>query len=255
MNMLGVLRSTLFVPFLLFGSACAADLMREEFNIHNSAVWMRADWWNGLPFESAWCPEQAEISEGMLVLSLAEALCHDRNVSSGEYRTLGTYGYGRYEARLKAASGSGVISSFFLYTGPSEGTEWDEIDFEVLGKDPTKLQVNYWRDGHEHPHAVDLGFDASADFHIYRFEWLPRTLRWFVDDRLVHEVYENGLNDHDSLPVHPGKIMLNLWAATGVDAWSGVYGGATPSAYYDYVTYTPAQNSASLTPLMFYLLY
>src|SRR3546814_5031761 len=79
----------------------------------------------------------------------------------------------------------------------------DEIDFEFLGKSPRQVQVNYYtarKGGHET--MIDLGFDASEDFHTYAFEWRPDSIRWFVDGRQVHE--ETG--QRGPLPSTPGKI-------------------------------------------------
>lgn len=40
----------------------------------------------------------------------------------------------------------------------------DEIDVEVLGKDTTKVQFNYYTNGTgNHEYLYDLGFDASED--------------------------------------------------------------------------------------------
>lgn len=41
----------------------------------------------------------------------------------------------------------GVDTGFFMYTGPSDNDPWDEIDFEFLGYDTTKVQLNYYTDG------------------------------------------------------------------------------------------------------------
>lgn len=43
-----------------------------------------------------------------------------------------------------------------------------EIDIEVLGKDTTKVQFNYYTNGvGNHEYMYDLGFDASEGFHTY----------------------------------------------------------------------------------------
>ena len=48
-----------------------------------------------------------------------------------------------------------------MYTGPSDDDPWDEIDFEFLGYDTTKVQLNYYTDGvGGHEYMLDLGFDA-----------------------------------------------------------------------------------------------
>ncbi len=94
--------------------------------------------------------------------------------SGAEYRTNEFYGYGYYETSMQAIKNDGVVSSFFTYTGPSDNNPWDEIDIEVLGKDTTKVQFNYYKDGKGgHEFMYDLGFDASEGYHTYGFDWQP----------------------------------------------------------------------------------
>jgi len=166
--------------------------------------------------------------------------CSGEPFAAGEYRSNQTYGYGRYEVRMKAAAGSGLVTSFFTYTGPSERppTPWDEIDIEILGKDPSKLQTNYFTSGvGGHESTLDLGFDASLAFHTYAFEWSRTQIAWYVDGVLRH--VENGARG--PLPTTPGRVMMNLWTGEGVDSWLGPFSYTTPVyARYDYVRIVPA---------------
>lgn len=137
--------------------------------------------------------------------------------SGGEFRSTKFYGYGRYEVSMKAIKNDGVVSSFFTYTGPSDNNPWDEIDIEILGKDTTKVQFNYFTNGvggNEHLH--DLGFDASKDFHKYAFEWYADEIVWFVDGKEVHSAYTD-------IPKTKGKIMMNAWCGKGVDGWLNAF--------------------------------
>lgn len=99
------------------------------------------------------------------------------------------------------------------------------------------MQTNYFTNGVGGPETIiNLGFDASAGYHRYAFEWWPGgTINWFVDGALVHQ--ENG--SRGALPTHPQRIMTNFWPGTGVDSWLGrfSYTGQL-TARYDSVTYT-----------------
>lgn len=210
----------------------------DDFTYYDQTIWQKADWANGDPFYNGWCPEQINFDANILNIKLEKKDCNTKTHASGEYRTFNTYKYGRYSARFQASDVNGTISSLFTYTGISEGTEWDEIDIEILGKSPTKMQINYWRNGHEHPVMIDLGYDASANMHTYSFVWHQDYISWFVDNKLVYTVTENHLNDNDSLPINAGKIIINLWAATGIESWSGLYeDNTTAQASYDYVKF------------------
>jgi len=213
-------------------------LIYDTFNSFDKTIWQKADWSNGTPFYNAWCPNQVNFNQSLLTLRLDQLTCHEKTHASGEYRTLDNYKYGRYTVRMKTSNIVGTISSFFTYTGPAEGTQWDEIDIEILGLTPQKIQINYWRNGKEHPKTFNLGFDASKNFHTYSFVWRKEYIQWYVDNTLIYEVKENHLKNNDSLPINPGKIIMNLWAAIGIESWSGKYIQNTSSqAYYDYVKY------------------
>ena len=53
----------------------------------------------------------------------------------------------------------------------------NEIDFEWLLKDRSKVQTNYYvkgKGGHEQ--AIDLGFDCADDFHNYALLWTAKRI-------------------------------------------------------------------------------
>ena len=136
---------------------------------------------------------------------------------------------------MKAIKNDGVVSSFFTYTGPSDNKPWDEIDIEILGKDTTKVQFNYFTDSKgNHEYLYDLGFDASEDFHDYAFEWHKDKIVWFVDGAEVYSAEEN-------IPVTPGKIMMNAWCGTGVDGWLNAFDDSKMplTAEYETISFTP----------------
>ncbi|MEM8980706.1 MAG: family 16 glycosylhydrolase, partial [Pseudomonadota bacterium] len=153
-----------------------------------------------------------------LLLRLSPQKGHKNGFVGGSLRRQERTHYGRYEATLKAARGEGLVTGFFTYTGPSYGTRHDEIDFEFLGKDTTHVQVAYFTDGDLTEKWIPLGFDAADSFHIYAFEWTSKHIKWFVDGKLIHEVRASDVN----LPVTPGRLFANIWAAdASVANWAG----------------------------------
>ncbi len=207
---------------------------------HDLSRWHKADGWtNGGKFYCGWRADHVSFSNGAMSLQLDDnpcpSGCSGQPYASGEDRSNDLYTYGTFSIRFKAAQGNGIVSSFFLYTDSWDGQPHDEIDIEFLGKDTTRMQVNYWTDGvGEHETLIDLGFDAAADFHTYTIEWQPDAIIWRVDGLLVHT--EDG--SRGALPSHPSRIMMNLWPGTGVDAWLNpfVYTGPL-TAQYDQVSY------------------
>ena len=227
-----------------FADGTRATFSGNEFGVgfagEEHATMHKADGWsNGGMFNCTW--RAANIwFDGYLNLKI------DRDTNGGysgaEYRTNDAFGYGMYDVSMKPIKNTGVVTSFFTYTGPSDGTVWDEIDIEFLGKDTAKVQFNYYTNGqggHEYLH--NLGFDASQSFHQYGFLWQPGKITWYVDGKAVHTATNN-------IPTTPGKIMLNVWPGTGVDEWLGPYNGATPLVgQYDWINWKKVDGGSSNT--------
>ena len=221
------------------GTFNASATMVSDFRTGNAGDFFASDGWtNGKPFDCWWYKQNAVINGNHLELKIDKKYTNDGNAdwnpaySGGEFRTNKFYGYGYYETSMKAIKNDGVVSSFFTYTGPSDNNPWDEIDVEVLGKDTTKVQFNYYTNGKgDHEFMYDLGFDASQGYHTYGFDWQPGKITWYVDGKKAYEATQN-------IPTTPGKIMMNAWPGKTVDDWLKAFNGNTPlTAYYEWVTY------------------
>ena len=220
----------------------------DNFNSFNATLWHLADGWtNGDPFDCGWQALNVFVNSGIMTLQLNDLDCPDqcsgRDYASGEFRSNGFYQYGTYTVRMKAAKQDGVVSSFFIYTDEwDDGNPHDEIDIEILGKDTTRIQTNYYTDGQGgHEFFIDLGFDAAEAFHTYSIEWMPDAIKWYVDGDLKHTEVGN----IDPLPTTPGRIIMNLWPGITTDpnivAWLGTFEYSFPlTAQYDWVSFEPA---------------
>ncbi len=197
-------------------------------------------WTNGDPFNVTWYSGNVTFENGKMQLVIDKDAKPKKGVpySGGEFRSKDFYHYGRYEVSMKAIKNDGVVSSYFTYTGPSDNNPWDEIDIEILGKDTTQVQFNYYVDskgGHEY--MYELGFDASEDFHTYAFEWHKDSIIWFVDGEEAYRVEK----DPSKLPSTAGKIMANAWCGKGVDGWLKAFkeDKLPLTAEYEWVKFTP----------------
>ncbi|MGN0608615.1 MAG: glycoside hydrolase family 16 protein [Oscillospiraceae bacterium] len=218
----------------------AADISNVTFENGASELFEPADGWcNGSMFNVTWRSENCTFENGKMQLIIdKDKKAGTVPYSGGEYRSKDFYGYGRYEVSMKAIKNDGVVSSFFTYTGPSDNNPWDEIDIEILGKDTTKVQFNYFTDGKgNHEYLYDLGFDAAEDFHTYAFEWHKDKIVWFVDGAEVYSAAEN-------IPVTKGKIMMNAWCGTGVDGWLNAFDDSNLplTAEYERISFTPFEE-------------
>ena len=207
-----------------------------DFDYHDSGKYEMSSWSNGGMFNCTWSPNNVAFENGKMKLTIGG---YWGNFTGGEYRTRDYYGYGLYQVNMKPIKNSGVVSSFFTYTGESDGTKWDEIDIEFLGYDTTKVQFNYYTNGQgNHEYLYDLGFDASQSYHTYGFNWYNGGITWYVDGKAVYTATNN-------IPDTPGKIMMNVWPGTGVDNWLRPYDGRTNiSAYYDWASYDAPENGS-----------
>lgn len=150
-----------------------------------------------------------------LTLSKSNAV-GGRRYRSGAFASISTFGHGRFEAVIKAASGPGLVTGFFLHRSQPR----QEIDIELMGADPTAMLVNvYFNPGDDGanvafgyrgtPCRIELGFDATEDFHRYTIDWRPGYIAWSVDGRVVHK--RVGW-DPTPLPHLPMRLHANLWA-------------------------------------------
>ncbi len=222
-------------------SQFTGDYFGLGFDYHESEKMEMADGWsNGGMFNCTWRSSNVNFADGILQLSINKA--SDGSYTGGEYRTTQAFGYGMYDVCMKPIKNDGVVTSFFTYTGPTDGTVWDEIDIEFLGKDTTKVQFNYFTNGvGNHEYVYDLGFDASLEYHQYGFYWAEDSITWYVDNVPVYTATDN-------IPSTPGKIMMNVWPGIGVDDWLNAYNGVAPlTGYYDWASYTSPNSSSGST--------
>lgn len=154
--------------------------------------------------------------EGTHLLIEKAATTGGRPYRSGAFASARSFGHGRFEAEIRAAPGSGLVTGLFLHRDAPR----QEIDVELAGSDPRALLVNvYFNPGDEGtamafgyrgaPCRIDLGFDATEDFHRYAIDWRPGLIAWSVDGRIVHE---RAGWDPTPLPHLPMRLYANLWA-------------------------------------------
>lgn len=157
--------------------------------------------------------------EGMRIIAKHERKGKS-SVTSGEVQVEGFYGYGRYEAVFKTAVASGLDNAFFLHTYSGMGDPHDEIDMEFVGSRPKSAFLNYFHNGVAYNNLwTELGFDPSAELHLYAFEWSPQSIRWYVDGKLLRE---QPASAKPALPRASQRPLFNLLAGAPVmNTWLG----------------------------------
>jgi GR25 family glycosyltransferase involved in LPS biosynthesis len=149
-------------------------------------------------------------------LVISKTAAGNRPYRSGAFASVDSFQHGRFEAEIKTARGSGLVTGFFLHRDSPR----QEIDVELPGGDSQSMLVNvYFNPGDEgaaigfgyrgSPCGIDLGFDATSDFHLYAIDWRPGRIAWSVDGRIVHERVGWAPTP---LPHLPMRLHANLWA-------------------------------------------
>lgn len=181
-----------------------------------------------------------------------------------ELTTNQTFKYGAFEARVRAAEGSGLITAFFLWKEGSEqpGALWQEQDVEIFGKNgnfQTQIMTPGQNGEQRTQHVVNQSLITPAwgRYYTYRMEWTPEHLAFFVDGSEIREETDpvEFAKLLDPSQAEPADLHLALWAGDS-DDWSGSFDtSAIPAdAFVNWVqtySYTPGAgpNGSDFTPL------
>ncbi|KAF9586222.1 hypothetical protein BGW38_008432 [Lunasporangiospora selenospora] len=121
--------------------------------------------------------------------------------------------YGKVTARIKTGSSSPGVVSAFIVRNEDPG---DEIDFEIVGRDPTEAETNfYYRTpptistdlvDYDNIAKVPLGMNTATDFHNYEIEWMPEYIIWRVDGVVIRSLFKNETKDVDFDDIGEGEI-------------------------------------------------
>jgi MYXO-CTERM domain-containing protein len=133
--------------------------------------------------------------------------------ASAEIFTPGAYQYGRFEASIQFAAGSGVVGSFFLWKDGSEveGTFWNELDFEAIDANcELKTNAFYGNPAAVHSQSASVAAVCGA-FHTFTYEWTPDYVAWLVDGTEVRrEAGETAAAYRDNT-AEGMQLRFNIW--------------------------------------------
>lgn len=105
---------------------------------------------------------------------------------------------------------------------------------EFINPEPNIAQSNYFGNGVPDPtkEKYDRGMkhelNNHGDWHTYSFEWLPSSLKWFIDGRLVRELTPAMTSVPHHYPQSPMDVRVGIWAGgdetnnePGTVEWAG----------------------------------
>ena len=143
-----------------------------------------------------------------------------------------SYLFGGFGAWMKLPpnDSAGTVTTLYM---SSPGPRHCEFDFEFLGNQtgqPFLLHTNIFVDGvGGREQQIDLGFDPSADFHYYNFQWNRDMLVFYVDNTPIR-MFQNLRAVVPAFPYpdrQPMALFLSIWDGS---SWA-TQGGRVPIAW------------------------
>ncbi len=201
---------------------------QDDFDTLDSASWQLQNFtYDGN--EAQFAPQNASVANGMLTIALTASAAGAAKPYVGvEMRSAKTLTYGKVSARMRFATGSGVVSGLVLFYTPYPNCDWNEIDIEHLGNSSTSSQLNAMVytgaqvptctasvTPTQDPLITPLGFNAETGFHQYDIEWTPAGVRYLADGVELRNWTKN-----IALLKRPLTILLTIWASNA-PTWAG----------------------------------
>lgn len=167
---------------------------------------------------------------------------------SGDAPTVQTNFYvffGVVSVVMKAAPGTGIVSSAIL-----ESDDLDEIDWEWLGGTATEVETNYFGKGntstYDRETYVQMA-DSQADFHNYTIVWTKDTTTWMIDGESVRTLAYADANGGSNYPQTPMRVKLGIWAGGDPSNPEGTIQWAGGETDYDEGPFTAYIKSVEIT--------
>jgi beta-glucanase (GH16 family) len=220
-----------------------------SYSFETTPVWQEEFNYTGLPDTTKWgydigghgwgnnelqyytrSIQNAKVENGILTITAIKEKMEGRNYTSARIvsKNKGDFLYGRIEARAKLPTGRGTWPAIWMlptdwaYGGwPASG----EIDImEHVGHDPNTVHITVHTEAYNHSKGTQKGKNrmvptAMTEFHNYRVDWTPDSIKGFIDDELLF-TFANEKRGSATWPFDKRfHLLLNL-------AIGGNWGGA-----------------------------
>lgn len=117
--------------------------------------------------------------------------------------------FGKVEMTLKAAPGTGIVSSAVL-----QSDDLDEIDWEWLGANNNQVQSNYFGKGNTGSFSRGAFHDDPGNhdgFKTYTIDWTSKQIVWQIDGKTVRAITPDSA-ETDQYPQSPMMVKVGIWA-------------------------------------------
>jgi beta-glucanase (GH16 family) len=189
---------------------------------------------------SAQRPQNVTEGGGIMSINLKKESYGGKSYTGGGLVSKQAFRYGYYEVKAKTNAGAGWHNSFWAMKGDGSttfGTDRStELDGFEIGSDANTKNANTihrWNaDGTDSPISsgtYDMGFNASAAYHVYGMEWTETNFKFYIDGILKSTLsYPSTSHNHD---------LINIWL-TSIAYMSPVDDTLLPASLdFDYVRF------------------
>lgn len=122
--------------------------------------------------------------------------------------------FGRFEVVFQSATGAGMVSSAIL-----QSDDLDEIDWELLGANPTQAQTNYFGRGVTETYDREVtvtAATATSAFNTYVIDWNQDRIIWSINGVALRTLYAANADVDSSgrseYPQTPMQVKIGAWA-------------------------------------------
>lgn len=133
--------------------------------------------------------------------------------------------FGRVEFSIKAAPGTGIVSSAVL-----QSDDLDELDWEWLGGKSDQAQSNYFGKGDTSTNNRGAFHDDPGNqdsFHTYSIDWTSTQIVWAINGKTVRVLTPESANT-GQYPQTPMMVKVGVWAGGDSNNPQGTIGTSTP---------------------------
>lgn len=153
--------------------------------------------------------------------------------------------FGRAEVLMRAAPGTGIVSSVVL-----ESDDLDEVDWEWIGGSADEVQTNYFGKGnttsYDRGGTSDVS-DTQGTTHNYTIDWTTDAITWYIDGSAVRTLNYADAVGGKNFPQTPMRLKLGIWAGGDSDNAEGTIEWAGGETDYDDGPFTMTVESVSVT--------
>ncbi len=174
----------------------------------------------------------ARVENGRLIIEAHQEEIDSSTFSSARLvsKGKGDWKYGRIEIKAMLPQGKGTWPAIWMLPTLDQAMKWpDDGEIDIMEHVGFNQGTVYgtvhtgaynWMKGTQKIDSVKVG-GVSDQFHIYTIEWNKKSIKWFIDYHLYHEVM-NENKGKDAWPFDkPFHLILNI--AVGGN-WGGKYG-------------------------------